>query len=117
MSMDAINKFYDALDRNAALQAHVDEIRLRHAKAAFLEFQQFAARNGFEFSAEEFRSFREELEVAGWVNTYAARFKEYEIDDAFCGVSGKVRLLRILDTDGENLKNKIEDKEWKREEV
>ena len=53
------------------------------------------------------RCFREELEVAGWVNTYAARFKEYEIDDAFCGVSGKVRLLRILDTDGENLKNKI----------
>ena len=63
MSMDAINKFYDALDRNAALQAHFDEIRLRHAKAAFLEFQQFAARNGFEFSAEEFRSFREQLEV------------------------------------------------------
>ena len=63
------------------------------------------------------RCFREELEVAGWVNTYAARFKEYEIDDAFCGVSGKVRLLRILDTDGKNLKNEIEDKEWKREEV
>ena len=63
MSMDAINKFYDALYRNAGLQAHVEEIRLRHAKAAFQEFQQFAAQNGFEFSSEEFRSFREELEV------------------------------------------------------
>ncbi len=63
MSMDAINRFYDALDRNNRLQAHVDDIRIRHAKAAFQEFQQFAAQNGFQFSAEEFRSFREELDI------------------------------------------------------
>ena len=58
MSMDAINRFYDALDHNTRLQQQVDEIRLRHAKAAFQEFRQFAADN-----AEEFRSFREELDV------------------------------------------------------
>ncbi|MEI3037936.1 MAG: Nif11 family protein [Victivallales bacterium] len=63
MSMDAINRFYDALDHNTRLQQQVDEIRLRHAKAAFQEFRQFAADNGFRFSAEEFRSFREELDV------------------------------------------------------
>ena len=51
MSMDAINRFYDALDHNTRLQQQVDEIRLRHAKAAFQEFRQFAADNGFRKSS------------------------------------------------------------------
>jgi|GEM_PF-1155809 len=38
------------------------------------------------------RCLREELEPAGWVNGYSLQIKKYPIDDAECGVSGKIQL-------------------------
>lgn len=38
------------------------------------------------------RCFRDELEPAGWINGYASRLNEYRIDDAECGVSGRVQV-------------------------
>ena len=38
------------------------------------------------------RCFREELEPAGFFNVYAARLKEYTIDDHDCGITGSVKI-------------------------
>ncbi len=38
------------------------------------------------------RCFTEELEPAGWFNDYASRLYQYPVDDAECGISGKVEL-------------------------
>lgn len=39
------------------------------------------------------RCFREELEPAGYFNGYAARLRKYQVDDAECGISGRVRIF------------------------
>ncbi len=39
------------------------------------------------------RCFREELEPAGWVNSYGRRIIEYPVDDAGCGISPSATLL------------------------
>ena len=41
------------------------------------------------------RCFREELEKANYVNTYARRFTKYAIDDAHCGAGKKITVTFI----------------------
>ena len=63
---------------DVTLKQGVNKLSLRIASSAGNEF---------------FRCFKEELDPAGWKNSYAKRFCQFERNDKTCGVSGKAKLI------------------------
>ena len=63
----------------AALKKGVNKLSLKVSSSAGNEFR---------------RCFREELEPAGYFNTYAKRFTLYPVDDDKCGISNNITIYK-----------------------